>query len=327
MQYNINTPEIVYTTISGGGGGGGSGVDGTKVRIGANTGYEAQGEYAVAIGENAGVYTQGENAISIGQQAGLQLQGFYAVAMGFSAGNNNQGENTVAIGSYAGNVNQGYSAVAIGNYAGQNSQCNEAVAIGQNAGNDQQQEYAVAIGYNAGGYNQGTNAIAIGNQSGSNSQPANSIILNATGGSYTVNAQDSGFYVAPVRDAPTASPLYYNSETGEISYASSSRDTKTNIMNFTSETSDTSTIYNLVPKTFTYNSDPPDAPTQVGYIADEVSLFSSDFITSTGPLDINWNTIIVFLVEEMKKLKTENENLKQAYDALAVRVTALDGPD
>jgi hypothetical protein len=247
------------------------------------------------------------------------------VAIGSYAGYSGQGGQSVAIGSSAGYNSQCNEAVAVGSGAGSQGQSTGAVAIGKNAGNDQQRESAVAIGYNAGGQAQGTNAIAIGKNAGSNSQPENSIILNATGGS--VYAQDSGFYVAPVRDAPTASPLYYNSETGEISYASSSQDTKTNIQNFTSETSDTSTIYNLVPKTFTYNSDPPDAPTQVGYIAEEVSLFSSDFITSTGPLDINWNTIIVFLVEEMKKLKTENENLKQAYDALAVRVTALDGPD
>jgi hypothetical protein len=193
------------------------------------------------------------------------------------------------------------------------------IHIGANAGGmGNQSTAAIAIGRYAGYGQQGANAIAIGNLAGYWDQSANSIVINASG--TDLNAPNQGFYVKPIRELAVASPLYYNNNTGEISYASSSQETKTDIQEITSDTLNTLDIYNLVPKTFIYNSH-EDAGQQVGYIADEVYNINSNLVTVTGGLlDINWNTIIVFLVEEMKKLKAENA-------ALRVRVNDLDGLD
>ena len=57
---------------------------------------------------------------------------------------------------------------------------------------------------------------------------------------------------------------------------------------------------------FIYNSDPRSGP-QIGYIAEEVAELNPKFATfcepGGPPESINWNTITVFMVEEMKKLK------------------------
>jgi hypothetical protein len=70
---------------------------------------------------------------------------------------------------------------------------------------------------------------------------------------------------------------------------------------------DTSPLYSLRPRTFIYNSD-PEGGQQIGYISEEVHELNRYFATYNAPdLDvpvaINYNTIVVFLVEEIKKLK------------------------
>lgn len=90
---------------------------------------------------------------------------------------------------------------------------------------------------------------------------------------------------------------------------------------------ETGVLHDLKPKTYLYNSD-PDAGKQVGYIAEEVAVINKHLATYNEtdgkPVAINWDTISVFLVEEMKKLKRENEDMKRAYDTLAARVLALE---
>lgn len=90
---------------------------------------------------------------------------------------------------------------------------------------------------------------------------------------------------------------------------------------------DTSVLHDLRPRTFIYNSD-PDAGKQIGYIAEEVADINGHFATynepNGSPAAINWNALSVFLVEEVKKLKRENDDLKRGYDALAARVLALE---
>ena len=72
---------------------------------------------------------------------------------------------------------------------------------------------------------------------------------------------------------------------------------------------DTSIIYNLTPKTYTYNSD-SDAGTQIGYIAEDVIEIHPNFTTYNSctytnpvtltPVAINYDVITVFAVEELK---------------------------
>ena len=118
--------------------------------------------------------------------------------------------------------------------------------------------------------------------------------------------------------------MCYNSDTGEITIASSSRAVKNTIEDLTM---DTSLLHDLRPRTYIYNSD-PGARKLVGYIAEEVADINKHFATYNErdgpPVAINWNTISVFLVEEVKKLKRENDDLKRSYDALAARILALE---
>jgi hypothetical protein len=141
-----------------------------------------------------------------------------AVAIGEGAGETSQGNIAVAIGLNAGSTNQGGSAVAIGDFAGNSSQGESSVAVGQIAGETSQGIQAVAIGFGAGYTTQGVGAVAIGALAGYNTQGNNSIIINATG--YSLNqTTPNTFTVKPVRQGETATPMYYNSSTGEITYA------------------------------------------------------------------------------------------------------------
>jgi hypothetical protein len=94
---------------------------------------------------------------------------------------------------------------------------------------------------------------------------------------------------------------------------------------------DTSAIYNLEPKTYTYISD-PDAGTQIGYIAEDTINIHPNFTTYNGytdpltPVAINYEVITVFLVEEMKKLKQQITDLTTQNQALSTRITALENP-
>lgn len=78
------------------------------------------------------------------------------------------------------------------------------------------------------------------------------------------------------------------------------------------EKNPTDTIYNLQPKTYLYNTD-PSAGEQIGYIAEDVATLNKHFATYNEPdgvpIAINYNSILVFLVEEVKKLKTKQQEL------------------
>jgi hypothetical protein len=91
------------------------------------------------------------------------------------------------------------------------------VNLGLNAGMTEVGDDTVAIGREAGKDGQGDYSIAIGARAGQTNQADKSIIINATG--ITVNADISGaFYVKPVREVIKQKIMYYNDETGEITY-------------------------------------------------------------------------------------------------------------
>ncbi len=104
----------------------------------------------------------------------------------------------------------------IGYASGGGTQGAHSIAIGSNAAQSgTQAEAAVAIGYAAGQNGQGANSVAIGAFAG-NSQAANSIALNATGNN--LNPASAGFFVDPINNSSSASFLFYNTTTKEISY-------------------------------------------------------------------------------------------------------------
>ena len=266
------------------------------VAIGINAGNASQGPNTVAIGSSAGTNTQGQLAIAIGNQSGLTLQGQYGIAIGVQSGSGTQGQQCVAIGNSAGFQSQGSGAIAIGFGAG-------------SVGTTGQGINAIAIGVNAGNTQQGVNAIAIGQFAGQTSQGANSIVINASGTAFTTTTP-SACFIRPLRALAASTALYYNSTTFELSYLTSSSTTKNTIQDLTV---DTSIITQLKPKTYHYNTD-PDAGIQVGYIAEDVKVLNKHFATydipEGNPVAINYNTIVVFLVEEVKKLKQELAILK-----------------
>ena len=204
------------------------------VALGNRAGYNTQGSGAVALGNQAGYNTQGLNAVALGNVAGQTLQGANAIALGNQAGYNTQGTQAVALGHMAGITLQGSQAIALGTYAGYDSQSQSAIALGYAAGLSLQGNNAVALGPSAGSTNQGANAIAIGNNAGASNQASNSIVLNAS--ENQLNPANSGFFVNPLRSAPTStsySLLLYNTATKEIvnSLASTSTQNKTFIIN------------------------------------------------------------------------------------------------
>jgi hypothetical protein len=156
--------------------------------------------------------------IRIGQNSGQTNQGGQSIAIGINSGRFDQSNNSIAIGVAAGETNQNANAVAIGNSTGQNNQGLFSISIGSSSGRNNQGTNAIAIGINSGRDSQGTNAIAIGNSAGRTDQHQNSIILNASGTTLNSVTQDA-FYVAPIRDASSTNLLQYNTSSKEISFS------------------------------------------------------------------------------------------------------------
>ena len=149
------------------------------------------------------------------------------------------GSENIKLGGNAGKTNQGSNAVAVGKEAGTTNQGGTAVAIGYQAGTSGQGDFAVAIGYQAGLTAQGKNSIAIGAYAGTSGQVDNSIILNATGS--PLQADVSGFYVAPVRGLDPDQDsyyLFYDNTTKEIFY-----DPSESVITYNRQVIDTSGTY------------------------------------------------------------------------------------
>ena len=90
-----------------------------------------------------------------------------------------------------------------------------------NAGGD----FSTALGYRAAA--PGLISIALGG--GANANQANSIVLNAAN-AFTASAAPGSFVVKPVRGLASGASLAYDTTTGEISYMTSSRRYKTDII-------------------------------------------------------------------------------------------------
>jgi hypothetical protein len=301
-----------------------------SVAIGSNAGQTTQGTQSVAIGLNAGRLTQGQDSISIGNLAGDTSQRRECVSIGLNAGQNNQGTNwalngdgsiaigpgagqttqqfrSVAIGGSAGNTTQGSNSVAIGYASGSVNQAAGCVSIGSLAGQTQQKAGSICIGSNAGNAGAGASSIFIGNNCGTTSTLAGSIVLNGTGTVYNP-ATNVGFYVNPVRGVATATPvMVYNTGTGEVTYNTSSIKYKKNVIDLTT---DTSVLHNL--RAREYDSKDDDKH-YIGYIAEEVDEVDTHFTwkNSDGtPEGLEWFNMLVYAIEEIKKLRIEVNQLK-----------------
>jgi hypothetical protein len=123
--------------------------------------------------------------------------------------------------------------------------------------------------------------------------------------------------------AATANILYYNSSTNEISYNTSSATTKNTIMPLEE---DTSVVYGLQPRSYVYNSDPASGR-HLGYIAEEAAALHHRFAgynePGGAPVGIDYNCILVFLVEEVRALVEKQQALVEEVRKLKEIIAAL----
>ncbi len=240
--------------------------------------------------------------------------------IGISAGNNLQGNYSVAIGYDAGQNTQGINSVAMGNAAGQHTQGNYSVAIGSGAGNTDQSGNSVAIGYQAGNQTQGDNSVAIGYSAGSNNQGTNSIAI----GSNTVCTHNSS--VALGKEATTtvdnqivlgtATETVYVPGTldviGAVTAASFNSSSDVRLKeNITNLDNSLDKICNIRGVNYNWKNDETKTKT-AGVIAQEVleQIPEAVIDSDSEKLSVNYNSIIAHLIESVKTLKSEINDLK-----------------
>jgi hypothetical protein len=148
-------------------------------------------------------------------------------------------------------------------------------------------------------------------------------LINASGSDLSTPAANAGFYVKPVRALPAATAMYYNSGTNEISYLTSSATTKNTILPLEE---DTSVVYGLQPRSYMYNSDPASGR-HLGYIAEEAAALHQRFAgynePGGAPVGIDYNCILIFLVEEVRAMAEKQQALVEEMRKLKEIVAAL----
>lgn len=190
-----------------------------SVAIGALAGREYQGECSVAIGRHAGLVNQGCNSVAIGHQAGQGLgdSQYYCHINATYVSGGASGATTFVVDTVAG--------IHPGMYPeGANLGPQKVTAVNTST-NEITLDFGT-FGQLSGTYYfygaQGSNAVAIGAYAGLSVQQDNSIIINATG--VEVNSAGTGTTVIkPIAPTTTGNPLYYNADTGQITYGTVNR--------------------------------------------------------------------------------------------------------
>jgi hypothetical protein len=103
--------------------------------------------------------------------------------------------------------------------------------------------------------------------------------------------------------------MTYNVTNFEVAYITSNRDHKTNIQPF----DDTSTCLQLPLKKYNYKKD-DSFKEQIGYVAEEVYAIDPKLTTRDDgkPAGIEYFTLLVYVTNELKKLRQEFDELKQS---------------
>ena len=273
---------------------------GYSVAIGDGAGYDVQGANSVAIGNNAGNSNQGDNSVAIGYDAGIEDQSGNSVAIGYSTGKFNQGNQSVAIGLFSGYSNQGTNSVAIGSGVGQNNQGEDSIAIGDSAGQLDQSGNSIAIGLLAGYSNQGIFCIAIGDNAGYSNQPDYSVAIGS-------GATPSAPYEIRLGDASNnvvipgpCDALTFNA-TSDIRFKS----------NVTQLDNSLEKICSIRGVNYNWTNDEKEIK-HGGVIAQEILKQIPEAVNTSNPekLSVDYNAIIGHLIESVKTLKMEIEELK-----------------
>ena len=174
-------------------------------------------------------------------------------------------------------------------------------------------------------YSQGTESIAIGYEAGKTKQIKNSIVINAGGTwptTFLGNSQYqtvSGLYIRPIRGQSfVGTPiLTYDTTTFEITYYTSSIKYKKNV---TDLSENTSILHNIRAREYDTKISNQHC---IGYIAEELNEISEWFTWKNPdgtPEGINWFSLLVYAIEEIKKLKkesiTSNDKISQLETSL-----------
>ena len=285
----------------------------SNVYLGCNSGRISQAAGSVAIGLECGSNNQQGSTVAIGNVSGVNNQQPWSVAIGSEAGQNDLGLRSIAIGQVAGKNQLGIDCIAMGLFAGWQSTGSNAITIGRGTSYNGIGNNSVSIGSVAGDLNinqqvLGSNCIVINSSGLPQTASSGTIVLNADPSSAIISPTVfGGLYIKPVRSSSVTNALYYNTSTNEITYTPSTREQKNNIQPINL---DTSGIYNLQPKLYSYkNSD----ALNIGLIAEDVYEVDNNLCViddNNKPVNINWNVVSIYLIEEIKKLKQEIEMLK-----------------
>lgn len=134
---------------------------------------------------------------------------------------------------------------------------------------------------------------------------------------FLMNLSTSGYFFPQLRSSSAANnDLRYNTANGEIYYQTSSERYKSNIADLEF---DTSNLYNLRPVSFDDNET---GERCFGLIAEETfeqipeAVVTRDIDGETVPDSIPYSMLSVVIINEMKKLKVENNLLKERIEAL-----------
>lgn len=141
--------------------------------------------------------------------------------------------------------------------------------------------------------NQGECSIAIGSIAGMINQSKNSIIINAS--DKELNGSSQGLYINPIRKINYYNPLNYNPVTKEVTVLSQENIIKTEDIEINSES-----IYKLKGKKIITKEN-----NQIEYLIEDVMKINKEFVNCFNGvgINVNYNAIIIGLIEEVRKLK------------------------
>jgi hypothetical protein len=272
--------------------------------LGAYTGWKnTSGNYNTFVGKSAGQYnTEGMGNTFVGELAGED---------------NTTGSENIYIGLYAGNrADTSYRNVVIGPSAGEGGIGPNNVIIGYGAGKDVVGAGNVFIGYRAGYKETGSNKLYIGNDSSEvpliyGDFSTGRVGIGTNTPSHELTIYDGDLAVTSMGTGTGTNVERLND--GQLVRNTSSRRYKENIRELDI---DPSLIFELDPVRFDWKRTGQE---DIGLIAEDVDQVIPDLViydNQDKPDAVKYNKVAIYLLEVVKELKAENEELKKRIEAI-----------
>jgi hypothetical protein len=120
----------------------------------------------------------------------------------------------------------------------------------------------------------------------------------------------------------SSTQVTYDTTTGQMGPSTSSQRFKQNITDLEDEKSEN--IYNLRPRTYEYIT--ASGATRIGLIAEEVVDYFPECVPldNVGPYSVNYDTLVVPIIAEMKKLRTRIATLETQNASYATRLATIE---